>query len=140
MIQLVNRFDQYSYSIPAQAADSVISAGLEEGEFLTPTSGKEWVKTNDGTKPSFISLTSNRVGRDQLGGKVTNKLVQLLYGKAVLRTNKVSGAITAGAPLYNLNGTLVPAGTSGLGSSNLVICAYALEDIGSDGFVQIALA
>lgn len=76
MIKFQGKYEEYSYRVSNLEIDpSVVS--LIEGQWVTKTNGK--VTIADGTKKSFLCITSMRTGRDQLSGKA-EKLVAFLHG------------------------------------------------------------
>lgn len=73
-----NRFDEYAYRLATrQIADP--DAYLEEGSWISlDANGK--VVAADGTKLSFLCLTSNRTGRDNLTPQAVWPKVSYLFG------------------------------------------------------------
>lgn len=135
MIKHSVRYDNYAYrlaDVPASA--ELISAGWEEGEFLSYNSNGELVKATNQTLP-FMSLSSSRRGRNQFLGKTTTA-TSLMFGAArVATTNFDAGkTYTAGAPLYvNANGAL----TTDKGAYLVGYVSPGNGDncIGADGFL-----
>jgi hypothetical protein len=84
MIKFENRFDEYAYRIAYREIDSSIST-IEEGTWVTVVDGK--VVVSDGTKRSFLCITSKRSGRDQLSGKAVTKAGYLLGNFELTVTN-----------------------------------------------------
>jgi hypothetical protein len=76
MIKFESRFDEYAYRIANGELDPSVT-NLIEGQWVTKNNGK--VVIADGTKKAWLCITSKRVGRDQLSGKVIQQ-VSFLHG------------------------------------------------------------
>lgn len=124
MINFENRYDEYAYRISYRELDPSVTA-LEEGQWITLENGK--AKISDGTKKSFLCLTSIRAGRDQLSG-VPVKKVSYLHGTFQLSVTNFDLTETYGdlTPLVvNATGELTPF-VEGTHKEHL-IAAYSTE-------------
>lgn len=81
MIKVENRFDDYAYRVSTFPLDPTVST-LEEGQWVTLKGGKLVIATGT-EKKAFIAIGSKRVGRDQVAGKIVDK-VAVLMGNFVL--------------------------------------------------------
>ena len=131
MLKKENRYDSYAYRISdVPASAELITAGWEEGDFLSYNESGELVKA-DGTKPAFMSMSSCRPGRDQFTGKTT-KQASILFGALRVCTNSVDAAQTyaAGTPLYvGAEGKLtVTKGT--------YLVGYACDALDTEGYLK----
>ena len=130
MLKKENRFDSYAYRISSRPLDASVTT-LEEGQWVTlNASGK--VIVSDGTKKSFMALSSKRDGRDNLGA---GQNCTYVYGHGEFSTNMVDAAQTY-APMTALKVTT--GGKLTVATASDTIVAYALSPI-LDGFVRIML-
>lgn len=131
MIKKENRYDSYAYRIsdvPASAA--LITAGWEEGDFLSFDSKGELVKA-DNTKPAFMSMSSCRPGRDQFKGKTTRQ-ASILFGALRVCTNSVDAgqSYAAGTPLYvGADGKLTV-------TKGAYLVGYACDALDTEGYLK----
>jgi hypothetical protein len=84
MINKENRFDEYSYRIAFRELDPSVTT-LEEGQWITLANNK--IVISDGTKKSFLCISSSRPGRDQISGKPVKKSSYLLGAFEISVTN-----------------------------------------------------
>lgn len=80
MIKFENRFNQYAYPVATRDAAAAIVSGsavLDDGTWVTIDSDGK-MAVSDGTKKSFMSLTSNRKGRDNVGNTPVSKVAYLM--------------------------------------------------------------
>lgn len=137
MIKHSVRYDNYAYrlaDVPASA--ELISAGWEEGEFLSYNSNGELVKATNTTLP-FMSLSSARKARNQFVGKTTTA-ASIMFGPARVATTNFDAAktYTPGAPLYvNANGAVTTEKGSYL--VGYVSPGNGENCIGADGFLTM---
>ena len=131
MIKKENRYDSYAYRISdVPASADLITAGWEEGEFLSFNTQGELVKAN-GSAPAFMSMSSCRAGRDQFTGKTTRQ-ASILFGALRVCTNSVDAGQTyaAGTPLYvGADGKL----TTVKGS---YLVGYACDTLDTEGYLK----
>ena len=124
MINFENRFDEYAYRVAYRMLDDSVTE-LEEGKWITVNDeGK--IVISDGTKKSFLCLTSKRAGRDQLSGKSVRKVSYLLGVTEVTVTNfDPAGTYGAMTPLcVNASGDLTP--YDPMAATPWLIAAYSL--------------
>lgn len=135
MIRFENRFDEYAYRIANRAAAASVT-NLQDGQWVTLANDGR-VEISNGTKKSFLVLTSRRNGRDNLS--ITDQ-VSYLHGAFELSVDQfdVNGAYAAMTPLkVNSTGVLTPWVT---GTDNpRFIEAYALG-APVEGFLRIVSA
>lgn len=133
MLRIENRFDEYSYRVAYREADPTIT-DLDEGQWVTIVGGK--VVISDGSKKSFLSISSKRNGRDQLGGKSVKK-VSYLHGAFELSTDKFDVTKTYGdmTPLVvDATGNLKP--FTEVSDKSWLIVAYSIG-APTNGFLRI---
>ncbi len=144
MIKFEGRFDEYAYRIATRKLSSTVTE-LTEGQWITLDSNGE-VVISDGSKKSFMVISSKREGRDNItgnGGRAT-----YLMGHFEVTTDQFDGAGSYDymTPLVvDANGLLTPATTMTAntttgaikGNTPDQIVAYALG-APVDGFLRIA--
>lgn len=81
MINKENRFDEYCYRCAQLPLDESVER-IEEGSFITVKNGKV-VPANKDSKKAFICIGSKREGRDQVAGKMFQK-ISFLVGDFML--------------------------------------------------------
>jgi len=125
MINFENRFDEYAYRVAYRMLDDSVTE-LEEGKWVTVNEhGK--VVISDGTKKSFLCISSQRPGRDQISGKSVRKVTYLLGVLEVTVTNfDPAETYEAMTPLcVNADGDLTPY-VEGESGQPWLIAAYSL--------------
>jgi len=124
MIRFENRLDEYAYRVAVRPLDDSVTE-LEEGQWVTINdSGK--VVISDGTKKSFLCISSKRAGRDQISGKSVKK-VTYYFGVFEVTVSNFDTAETYGAmtPLcVNADGVLTPYDPAN--ATPWLIAAYSL--------------
>lgn len=81
MIRKENRYDANAYRYASMDLDPSVER-IEEGSFVTIKNGK-LVQANKESKKAFIAMGSKREGRDQVTGKIFQK-ISFLIGPFVL--------------------------------------------------------
>ncbi len=132
MINAVNRFDSYAYRVSENLSQTVTD--LEEGQWVQ-TDDRGEVVVADGTKKSFLGLTSQRKGRDQIGGRASRKAV-FLHGPFAL---EVTNFDPAGDYAAGMTPLVVTAGgvlTPGKTPATDIVVAYAKAQP-NNGYLKI---
>lgn len=77
MIKFQARFDEYAYRVANLPLSTTVDK-VEEGQFVTIKDGEVVLATKTDTK-AFLCIGSKREGRDQVSGKIINK-ISFLHG------------------------------------------------------------
>lgn len=134
MIRKESRWDAYAYRVGKFLLDETVEK-VEEGQWVTIKGGKVVIADAE-SKKAFICIGSKREGRDQVSGKVMQKVSFLVGPFAGLKVTNydTQGEYTDMVPLcVKAEGILTPA------KNNEVIVAYA---VGApvDGHLEIISA
>lgn len=121
MIKMENRFDEYSYRCSQLTLDPSVDR-VEEGSFVTIKNGY-LVPATSASKKAFIAIGSKREGRDQVSGRIFQKISFLIGDYMLSITNfDVEGSYTNDMTPLSVNddGVVTPA------TENSLVVAYAI--------------
>lgn len=124
MLKFNSKFEEYAYRVASNQLDPSVTT-LEEGQWVTKNNGK--IVIADGSKKSFMCLTSKRPGRDQISGK-SDALVSFYHGSFYgLQTSNfdVAGTYNEMTPLKVKAGGILTPWVAGTDKAE-TIEAYAL--------------
>lgn len=108
MIKFENRFDEYAYRIASLPLHESVKT-VEEGQWVTIKGGKLVLASSTDVK-AFLAIGSKREGRDQVAGKIFEK-ISFLMGNFMLTVSNFDTAKTYSADMTALkvvNGNLAP--------------------------------
>ena len=136
MIRKESRWDAYAYRVGKFLLDETVKT-VEEGQWVTIKGGKV-VIAGKADKKAFICIGSKREGRDQVSGKVMQKVSFLVGPFAGLKVTNYDthGSYQDMTPLCVKDGGILTPVTA---PANEVIVAYAVGEP-VDGHLEIISA